>query len=165
MSGSGALPCPRSWMKWISSPATGARKWEKRLIAASCARQSNPVCQCWTKRRKNAGLVPDSQLLLSSASGSCTFARRSRRSARTASGTFTSNGWTDMFVSTVVRKSGGQLAEERRDVFCVELRLLERGKVAAPRHLGPALDVQRALGELARRASAHVLGKQGEPDR
>ena len=45
MSGVGAGPLPRSWMKWRSMPSTGATNCGKRLRAASCVRQSNSSTQ------------------------------------------------------------------------------------------------------------------------
>ena len=45
MRGVGAGPLPRSRMKWMSMPSTGAVKCSNRLRAASCSRQSNASTQ------------------------------------------------------------------------------------------------------------------------
>jgi hypothetical protein len=57
-----------------------------------------------------------------------------------------------------------QLAEEGADVFSQQLRLLERGEVPTPWHLGPAPDVVTALGELPGRMFK-IPGKDCNPAR
>src|SRR5215470_9619851 len=63
-----------------------------------------------------------------------------------------------MFAGTAwLRGSAARLAlppegaEERDDVLGEQVRYLERGEVAAARHLRPAPDVEERLGEPARR--------------
>ena len=53
-----------------------------------------------------------------------------------------------------------QRAKEGPDVIGQQFRLLERGEMAAARHLGPALDIEGALAPLPGRP-ADLLGEGG----
>src|SRR5689334_8431329 len=109
--------------------------------------------------------MPASQSLASSG-GKRVRCKRARRSVSVESGIEISKEWKGTArLRFGLRADAAQLAAERDQVAHVELGLLERGEVAATRHLGPALHVERALREAARRDAADVFREQRHRDR